>query len=80
MLQWQNKKIKVRHVIYSHPAGSIRINLEIAEEYKVYIHPATGTIASEWSVLFTWKPRMYFEVETIAKDSNCSQRVPSSDG
>lgn len=53
-------------VIYSQLAGSMWINHAIAAEYKVYIHPATGTIASEWSVLFTWKPRIYFEVETIA--------------
>lgn len=51
-----------------------------AEESEAYAHPPTGTMASEWSELFMWKPRMYFEVETIAKDSNCSQRVPSWDG
>lgn len=39
-----------------------------------------GGIASEWSELLMWKPRINSELEMMAKDSYCSQRVPSWEG
>lgn len=47
------------------------------KRYEANVRPPTGTIASEWSELFMWKPRIYLGVETMAKDSYCSQREPS---
>lgn len=45
-----------------------------------YLLPLIGTIASEWSELLMWKPRIYSELAMMAKDSYCSQRVPSLEG